>query len=74
MYTERNFKSKAELKRAVAAGEEVRVFQPNDMFGKTQEINSKEVATVYLEGPHYPQPHKWYAQAQTRFGVITKVK
>lgn len=74
MYTERNFKSKAELKRAVAAGERIAVFQYNDMFGKTAEVRANPYTTVFLEGPHYPQPHKWYAEAVVEYGVITKVK
>jgi hypothetical protein len=30
--------------------------------------------TVTLEGPHYPEPHRWYAQAELKEGVIVKVK
>lgn len=60
MYTEINFKNKAELKRAVARGDRIRVFQPNDMFNSPTANRS-----VSLEGPHYPEPHKWYAMART---------
>jgi len=58
-YTEINFASKKALKEAVAAGKRIGVFQYNNLFGKTFEPGE----TVYLEGPHYPKPHKWYAQA-----------
>lgn len=74
MYTEKNFKTKKALKDAVAAGEVVRVFQPNDMFGKTEQVRAAGKTTVYLEGPHYPAPHTWYAQAEVEFGVVKKVK
>lgn len=74
MYTDRNFKSKAELKRALAAGEVITVFQYNDFFGKTAEVRNTPRTTVFLEGPHYPKPHKWYAQAEVEYGVIVRVK
>jgi len=73
MYSDINFPSKKALKDAVAAGRQVRAYQPNDAYGKTDSIQVGE-HTVYLEGPHYPQPHRWYAQATVRDGVIVKVK
>ena len=70
MYCSPNYKSKKELKEAVAAGKAVTVFQPNgDMFGVTPPTHG----TVALEGPHYPQPHKWYATAIIQDGKIVKV-
>jgi hypothetical protein len=68
MYTECNFKTKKELKAAVAAGEEVNVVP--DMLGGRKLLTG----VVWLEGPHYPQPHKWYAEAIVDNGRITKVK
>ena len=58
MYTVQNFKTKKELRAAVSEGRKLSVFQPGP-FGSNVSPNSK----VYLEGPHYPQPHKWYATA-----------
>jgi hypothetical protein len=69
MYTTRNFKSKKEFKAAVEAGETVRYFQPGPFGG-----NEPRDGTLYFEGPHYPQPHKWYAEALAKDGVIVKVK
>lgn len=69
MYTNKNFQSKKALKEAVAAGEKITVFQPGP-FGGNEPTNGD----VTLEGPHYPQPHKWYAQATLVGGYITKVK
>lgn len=68
-YTDINFKSKKALKEAVAAGKEVTVYQPGP-FGGNIDPNGK----VTLEGPHFPEPHKWYAQAQLKDGVIVSVK
>ncbi len=71
MYTEQNFKTKKALKEAVAAGKQVGVYQPNaDLTGARLPANGK----VYLEGPHYPQPHTWYAEATLADGIIVKVK
>ena len=64
MYTTENYASKAALKRAVAAGEKVTTWQPGGMFPAATE------GQIYLEGPHYPAPHRWYASARVTGGVI----
>lgn len=68
-YTVKNFKSKKELKQAVATKEQVRCFQP----GLGPDL-TRFNGTIYLEGPHYPKPHKWYAQAKLKDGVVVGVK
>lgn len=73
MYTDTNFATKKALKDAVTRGLKVGVYQPNDAFGKTAAVQHG-THTVYLEGPHYPQPHRWYAQATVVDGFVTKVK
>lgn len=67
MYTTTNFKTKSELKKAVAAGQKITLFAPG--LGTPKE-NGKE----YVEGPHYPAPHSWYAEVQMENGVVVKVK
>jgi hypothetical protein len=67
MYSVRNFKSKAELKRAVAAGEKLEIFASG--LGQP-----KRDGREFLEGPHYPEPHRWYAEVEMKDGVIVKVK
>jgi hypothetical protein len=69
MYTDFNFKTKKALKQAVSEGKDVTVFQPGPFAGKVPSDGD-----VYLEGPHYPEAHKWYAQATLRDGVVVKVK
>ena len=62
---------KKELKAAVANGAKVEVYQPNgDLFGNYGPYNGK----VFLEGPHYPQAHVWYAQADVVDSIIVKLK
>lgn len=64
MYTETNFKSKKALKEALAAGKQISTFQPGGMFP------AKTDGQIALEGPHYPEPHRWYASATVKGGVI----
>jgi len=67
MYTARNFKTKKALKEAVENGEEVTIFAPGLGTPKTD-------GTEFLEGPHFPLPHKWYAQVEMKGGKVVKVK
>ena len=78
MYTEKNFKSKKELKTAVKLYNEwlagnvlveprpVTCYSPGPFPCPTNGI-------VALEGPHYPKPHTWYASATIVNGIVTKV-
>ena len=66
MYTEINFKSKKALKEAVAAGRKVGVYSPGP-------FPCPENGEVSIEGPHYPEPHRWYARVRLQGGVIVKV-
>jgi hypothetical protein len=69
MYCDVNFKSKKALKEAVAAGQAVGVFQAGP-FGNGDYANG----TFAVEGPHYPEPHKWYGTVTVQDGRIVKVK
>ena len=73
MYTHKNFKTKRELKDAITDGKVVTVYQPNDLFGNPK-AKPCYTGSVVLEGPHYPQPHKWYAKAELVNGSIVSVK
>jgi hypothetical protein len=68
MYTDYDYKTKKELKAAVADGKQVRVYQPGGLFP------SQTDGEIVLEGPHYPRPHTWYAQAIIKDSIIMKVK
>lgn len=68
MYTNINFKTKKAFKEAVANGEHITVYQPGP-FGGNEPTDGK----VYIEGPHYPEPHKWYAEATLKDGIVVKV-
>jgi len=67
MYTTHNFRTKKQLKEAVAAGQNVTIYAPG--LGQP-----KDNGTEFVEGPHYPEPHRWYAEVIVKDGIITKVK
>ena len=68
MYATTNFTSKKALKDAIKAGKEVGIFAPvHAVQGPPRD------GIAYLEGPHYPEPHRWYAKVELKDGVIVKV-
>ena len=66
MYTTKNYRSKKQLKEDVANGVSVETFQPGGIFPATRN------GSIALEGPHYPEPHKWYASAIVKDGINVK--
>ena len=42
-------------------------YNPSGMFPTTQN------GTDVIEGPHYPQPHRWYAKVRVEDGRVVKV-
>jgi hypothetical protein len=74
MYTVKNYKTKKELREAIEAWLEsgkdpVRYYQPGPFGG-----NEPRDGHFVIEGPHYPQPHRWYAECEARGGLIVKVR
>jgi len=67
-YTDTNFKTKKQFKEALAEGKSIRLYNPSGMFPTNQ--NGVE----YVEGPHYPKAHTWYAEVQVKDGVVTSIK
>ena len=69
VYTDKNFKTKKALIAAVVSGEDVTYYQPGPFGG-----NEPSEGKILIEGPHYPEPHKWYAECFARDGKIVTVK
>lgn len=67
-YVSPNYKTKKAFKDAVAAGKIHEPYNPSGMF----EIPRN--GRIVIEGPHYPEPHKWYADCDVTSGIITKVR
>ena len=78
MYTQQNkhmlqtnYKTKKELREAIAAGKEIGYYQPNVRdHGKPTDRSAR---VVYLEGPWYPAPHRWYARVAVKNGLVVKI-
>lgn len=67
MYTDTNYKTKKAMREAFKTGKKIGVHQPGGFFpGKTD-------GRVAIEGPHYPQPHTWYAEVEIKDSVITRI-
>jgi hypothetical protein len=86
MYTNRNFKTKKELKEAVAArleylaacergeGEATAFVRPVTYYQPGPfGGNEPRNGKFAVEGPHYPKPHRWYAACTAENGEIVKV-
>ena len=72
MYTHTNYRTKKAVKEAVLAGQVVTIFQPGGYF-YPPEANPGYTGQAFLEGPHYPEPHKWYARVDVKDGQVVKV-
>jgi hypothetical protein len=66
MYVSPNFKSKKDLKTAVREGKTVTVYSPGPFPCPTE-------GRVSVEGPHYPEPHRWYGNVLVKDSVVQKV-
>ena len=66
-YASINFRTKKAFRDAVEAGQEVRLWNPG--LGKPNDNG-----TEYVEGPWYPEPHRWYAEVEVVEGRVTKVR
>ena len=66
-YVDPNFKTKKALKEAVKNGSLLKTYNPSGMFDTCQ--NGSDI----IEGPHYPESHRWYARVEVECGIIVKV-
>ena len=67
-YVTKNFKTKKAVREAIEVGEKITCFEP----GPFAEVPKNGV--VYLEGPHYPEPHRWYGEGQMKDGFLVSIK
>jgi hypothetical protein len=68
MYSEVDYRTKKDMKKAIVArGHAGGVYNPG--LGGEPPMNG----IVSLEGPHYPKMHTWYARVQLKDGLIVKV-
>lgn len=67
-YVNPNYKSKKDFITAVKSGVKHETYNPSGMY-ETRKDGSDTV-----EGPHYPKPHKWYAQVTVKDGIVISAK
>ena len=70
-YASVNFRTKKALKDAVTSADPEREYVYVKAAGA---FPPKQDGTEFVEGPWYPEPHKWYAQVSVRGGRIVGVK
>lgn len=66
MYVSPNFRSKKAMRAALDAGQRIEVYSPGP-------FPCPDMGEVTVEGPHFPEPHRWYARVFVRGGLVTKV-
>jgi hypothetical protein len=67
-YVDPNYKTKKAFKEAVQKGIEHYPYVAGGMFSVPRN------GSLSIEGPHYPQPHRWYAAVTVVDGIVTKVR
>ena len=67
MYVTPNFKTKKAFKEALKKGEEIRVFSPGP-------FPAPKNGSCAVEGPHYPEPHRWYASVDVVNSRVVKIR
>lgn len=66
-YASINFKTKKAFREAVERGEVVTLCEPGLGHAPTD-------GRAYVEGPWYPEPHRWYAEVEVAGGRVVKVR
>ncbi len=64
-----NLKSKAAYRKAIAEGQTI-IAKENTPFGNQLVTSGK----CTFEGPHYPEPHRFYGQAIVQDGKVISIK
>ena len=67
-YVDPNYKTKKEFVAAVKSGRVHYTYNPSGMFPVKQD--GEDV----IEGPHYPQAHRWYASVRVKDGIVISAK
>jgi hypothetical protein len=66
MYVSPNFRSRKALLEALEQGKHVQLC-PQGLESPVTD------GTACLQGPHYPEPHRWYATATVKGGKIVAI-
>jgi hypothetical protein len=80
MYTKINFKSKKDIKEAIASWKkaiEEGDPNPNRLAVRCYAPGLGDVPEngyIALEGPHFPKPHRWYGEGIMENGILVFIK
>lgn len=66
-YTVQNFPTAKSVREALKIGP-IPLYQPGPSGPSVPD------GPVYLEGPHYPEPHKWYLAGTAKDGKLVSLK
>ena len=66
-YASINFKTKKAFREAVERGEVITLYEPGLGRAPTE-------GRACVEGPWYPEPHRWYAGVEVSKGRVVKVR
>jgi len=66
-YTEKNYKTKKELIQDFKSGIKIVVYQPGPFGPEVRD------GTRCIEGPHYPEAHRFYVFVEVKDGCIIKI-
>ena len=67
MYASVNFKTKKAFREAVESGKQITLFAPGYGVPKSD-------GEEFVEGPHYPEPHRWCATVTMKNSIVIKVR
>ena len=67
MYAIENFKTKKAFLQAIKDGKKLTIWSPGPFPAPTS-------GKTTIEGPWFPEPHKWYAEAHLDNGIIIAAK
>ena len=67
-YVDPDYKTKKAFRLAVQQGTTHCPYNPSGLFPEPKD------GRVSIEGPHYPQPHRWYADCDVVAGIVTRVR
>lgn len=71
-YTVTNYLTKKALREAIASPTPPRIRWGVSLVSDPAEAPDY-TGVAFLEGPHYPRPHTWYAKVQVTNGRITRI-
>ena len=71
VYAATNFRTKKALREAIERGERIGL-KPTNRY-EAAEASKIGAYETHIEGPWFPEPHRWYAKVAIENGAIVRV-